>query len=103
MANYHPENRMSQGRQPEQGNMPMVDTALAYARYGWPGFPLTGKIPFKDSRGYKDATTDALQIQAMWSMHPTANIGLATGAVSGVIVLDIDPRKKGHVSFKELE
>src|SRR3954469_19224975 len=99
MANNHPENRMSQGRQPEQANIPMVQQALAYARYGWPVFPLTGKIPFKDSRGYKDATTDELQIQAMWRMHPTANIGLATGATSGVIVLDIDPIKQGHFSF----
>ncbi|MGZ6280138.1 MAG: bifunctional DNA primase/polymerase [Ktedonobacteraceae bacterium] len=72
-------------------SIPIVEAAVSYAQNGWPVFPLHNKIPFKDSQGYKDATTDEQQIQKWWTLHPTANIGLATGEKSGVIVLDIDP------------
>jgi hypothetical protein len=81
---------------------PIVEAALAYAQNGWPVFPLNGKIPFKDSSGLKDATTDSAQIQVWWTLHPTANIGLATGEKSGIIVLDIDP-PEGYFSLKELQ
>jgi len=84
-------------------DLPIVESALAYARAGWPVFPLQGKVPFKHSQGYKDATTNEQTLQQWWVRHPTANIGLATGAVSGVIVVDIDPRHNGHLSIKELE
>ncbi len=86
----------------EQRAALLVDAALTYARNGWPIFPLHGKIPFKDSQGYKDATTNEKQIHTWWSQHPTANIGLATGERSGIIVLDIDP-PEGHFSLKELQ
>jgi len=82
----------SEQRTSEIPQLPLVHFALSYAQNGWPVFPLHGKIPLKDSRGYKDATTDLDTIQVWWSQHPTANIGVATGKVSGVIVLDIDPR-----------
>lgn len=93
--------------QPEQTRkaettIPIVEFALSYARNNWPVFPLNGKIPFKDSKGYKDATTDEEAIQAMWTYHPTANIGLATGERSGIIVLDID-MPEGHFSLQELQ
>lgn len=86
----------------EKPSIPNVAFALYYARSGWPVFPLAGKIPFKDSRGYKDATTDVDQIQAWWTQHPTANIGLATGERSSVLVVDIDP-PEGYFSLKELQ
>ncbi len=87
---------------PERNIIPLVQAALYYAQNGWPIFPLTGKVPFKDSKGYKDATMDEQQIRTWWTDHPTANIGLATGERSGVLVLDIDP-PEGHFSLKELQ
>ena len=87
---------------PELNAMPLVQAAIYYAANGWPVFPLHNKIPFKDSQGYKDATVNEQQIQTWWTSHPTANIGLATGQRSGVIVLDIDP-PEGHFSLKELQ
>src|SRR5436190_2211751 len=81
----------------------LVEAAVSYAREGWPIFPLQGKSPFKESRGHKDATRDLEKIQLWWQEYPTANIGLATGSVSGLIVLDVDPQHGGHASFKELE
>ena len=98
MATFPPE----QPRKAETPAVPLVEFALSYARNNWPVFPLHGKIPFKDSRGYKDATTNEAQIRTWWSQHPTANIGLATGERSGIIVLDIDP-PEGHFSLKELQ
>ena len=35
----------------------------ALAARGWAVFPLDGKIPFKGSRGFKDATTDLVQLR----------------------------------------
>jgi len=80
----------------------LAEAAAYYAHMGWPVFPLAGKIPYKDSQGYKDATTDLESINAWWMSHPTSNIGLATGERSGVIVLDIDP-PEGYYSIKELQ
>ena len=91
-----------QRREGEKPSIHIIQYALSYAQSGWPVFPLVGKIPFKDSQGYKDATTDPQQIQAWWTSHPTANIGLATGERSNVLVLDIDP-PEGYYSLKELQ
>ncbi len=92
----------------EQQDIPIVEFALSYARIGWPVFPLHNKKPFEflahgvQSHGYKDATTDAETIQAMWTYHPTATIGLATGERSRIIVLDIDP-PEGYYRLKDLQ
>jgi hypothetical protein len=86
----------------EQQTIPIVAFALSYAQNGWPVFPLAGKIPFKDSNGHRDATTDEAVIHAMWSQHPKANIGLPTGRVSGVIVLDMDV-PEGYYNLRELQ
>ena len=40
--------------------------------------------------GVLDATNDLAKLEAAWALHPRANIGLATGAVSGIYVLDPD-------------
>ena len=66
----------------------MVEYALQYAGRGWPVFRLSGKIPLKGSRGFKDATTDRAIISEWWTRRPNANIGLATGYE--LVVLDVD-------------
>jgi hypothetical protein len=43
----------------------------------------------KGSRGYKDATTDPATIRRWWTRNPRANIGLACGA-SSLVVIDLD-------------
>jgi hypothetical protein len=84
----------------------LMEAALQYARWGWHVFPLhsirdgrctcgqdCGKNAGKHPRvrgGFKSATTDTHQIEAWWCKWPDANIGIATGIVSGIIVIDID-------------
>jgi hypothetical protein len=82
---------MEQNRPTEQP-LSLSQAAMNYAQMGWPVFPFAGKLPYKGTHGHKDATVDLQTVEHMWHEHPHANIGLATGAVSGVIVLDLDPR-----------
>lgn len=84
---------------------PLLLQALAYAsRRNWHVFPCrAGDKRPATRRGFKDATTDKTQVIAWWRENPGANVGVATGAVSGLVVLDIDPRNGGDASLRELE
>src|SRR5262245_45834731 len=46
-------------------------------------------------------SSDRSQIEAWWGKWPSANIGIATGAVSGIVVLDIDGAE-GWATLQEL-
>ncbi len=60
-----------------------------------------GKHP-RTPHGVHDATTDPEQIRAWWRKWPDANIGVATGRISGIIVIDADPRKESNKTLKIL-
>lgn len=82
----------------------MLDYALAYARQGLPVFPLlpNGKTPLT-RHGFHDATTDESQIEQWWSQWPGANVGIATGNVSGLLVVDVDRHgEDGTAALREL-
>lgn len=54
-------------------------------------FPLKARDKAPATKhGFKDATTDSKQIAAWWEGWPEQNIGVATGEVSGIWVLDVD-------------
>ncbi len=94
--------------------------ALDYAQRGWPVFPaynLTatgactcgptpcgspGKHP-RTAHGLSDATTDEAQIRLWWQRWPFANIAIRTGTVSGIVVIDIDPRNGGDETLATLQ
>jgi hypothetical protein len=42
------------------------------------------------THGCNDATTDTITIQTWWQENPKYNVGVATGAISGIFVVDID-------------
>lgn len=74
-----------------RGSLP--GAARAFARAGVPVFPCApgGKRPLiRDGRGFLDATTDPHPIEAWWRAEPRANIGIPTGAMSGLVVVDVD-------------
>jgi len=96
----------------------LLQSALDYAGRGWPVLPLhsikggrcacgrpdcgsPGKHP-RTARGLKDASTDPATIERWWRRWPVANIGIATGAAAGLVVLDVDPRHDGDESLAEL-
>jgi putative DNA primase/helicase len=68
---------------------------------GWAIFPVQGKTPYRGTHGYQDALTGA----AGWNVirqFPGAGVALATGAASGVWVLDIDV-KNGAQGMESME
>ena len=104
-------------RLPDEGAL--SDFAVAYAKRRWPVHPLhgvhhcrctcgqqacssPGKHPLT-THGVKEATTDATKIKTWWHQWPNANIGIATGAVSGFDALDVDPAKGGEESLADFE
>jgi predicted P-loop ATPase len=53
-------------------------------------------------QGLKDATLDQDQIKAWWRDSPGSNVAVVTGKVSGLVVVDIDPRNGGDESLQDL-
>lgn len=71
----------------------------AYRDLGWALFPCNGKIP-ATPHGFKDSTKDFNPAD-----FTNRNVGLATGALSGIFVLDIDVKEgaPGAISLASLE
>lgn len=80
---------------------PPIDWALAAAARGWPVLPLNGKVPRNDN-GSRGATKSVPKIREWWSRWPDANIGIATGSASGLVVIDIDG-PDGELGIRNLE
>lgn len=71
--------------------MPLEQGALAFAGSGFPVFPCAagGKRPVV-ARGFHEASSDPDLVLRWWAAMPSANIGMPTGAVSGLVVVDVD-------------
>lgn len=99
----------------------MLDAALGLAARGFSVFPIWWKrgelcacgdagckSPCKHPLGAlvrdgcHDATREPDTIRRWWSEYPDANIGIATGAPSGVWVFDVDEGSGGDVSLASL-
>ena len=99
----------------------MLVASLAYAAQGWAVLPLWWPIFAGDGsvrcacgrpdcaspakhpigrlkgalHGVIDASRDPREIRRWWERYPQANIGIATGAISGMWVLDVDVKDRG--------
>ena len=77
------------------------DTALAFAlflaRHEVAVFPCHRNKRPACANGFKDASSDPLVVQELWRRWPGELIGVPTGAINGLDVLDIDPRHGGHI------
>lgn len=80
----------------------LVRAALTYAELGVPVFPCApgGKTPLTPT-GFHEASTSTTQVHRWWRRHPDANIGIPTGAVSKLVVVDVDrhPTGSGFEAF----
>jgi hypothetical protein len=78
-------------------------SAIDFARRGHAVFPCEprGKEP-ASARGLLDATADLDRINGWWRAMCELNIGIATGALSGFWVLDVDG-DEGEASLRRLE
>ncbi|MGV1005519.1 MAG: bifunctional DNA primase/polymerase [Candidatus Nanopelagicales bacterium] len=81
---------------PRLDGLSLRDAAGLFVAAGVPVFPCVpgGKRPLVE-HGFHDATTDTAQIDAWWARWPQANIGIPTGAISGVEVVDVDVHSSG--------
>lgn len=57
-------------------------------------FPCNGKRPYTPN-GFHDASTDPAAIKLWWDRWPDAAIGIPTGQVNGLSVIDIDNKSGG--------
>ena len=85
-------------------NAPRLEWALFYVGMGWQVFPLArfAKKPPAGTHGVLDATSNLDQIRSWWEAAPDANIGIATGSASGIVVLDEDVRNGGDANALQL-
>jgi hypothetical protein len=99
--------------------MDRLTAALSYANCGFPVFPIhsirngkctcggaCGRNAGKHSwtaHGFKDASTDPDTIRTWWQKWPDANVAIATGKRSNLLVLDIDPREGGDAHLAGLQ
>jgi putative DNA primase/helicase len=98
-----------------------LDYVLWYLKHGWYVLPLcwiehgfcscgkevcpsAGKHPYGllVPNGLKQATSDPNVVRRWWTLNPRANVGIATGQISGIAVMDIDPRNGGTASLEAL-
>lgn len=70
----------------------LLEAALSYREKNWSVFPINSqtKRPLIEWKTYQNNLATTKQIKEWWKTYPYAGIGLATGKVSNIIVLDID-------------
>jgi len=68
-----------------------LKAALKYREMGYSAIPIKGdKTPFIKWAEYQKKRADAEQMSAWWSKWPRAMVGIVTGEISGLTVLDPD-------------
>jgi hypothetical protein len=79
--------------------------ALSYRARGWSVIPIEprGKRPLVPWQEYQSRPARAEEIEAWFTRRKDANVGIVTGAVSGLVVLDVDAAHGGDASLAELE
>lgn len=86
-------------------DLPPGDAALRYLSYGWSVIPLRPKEkrPLVPWEMYQSKHPSIDQVKNWFNDHPDANVGVVTGSISGLVVLDVDPAHGGDESLIELE
>lgn len=82
-----------------------VEYAKRYIDMGWRVFPCNLEKQPLTKHGFYDAVLNEDQIDLWWKEFPNASIGIATGHLSGIYVVDVDikDKKPGANSIATLE
>ena len=85
--------------------MTPLKTALNYLERGWAVIPVQpgGKRPLIAWEAYQHRLPREAEVEAWLAERPEANLGIVTGAVSGLVVLDVDRAHDGEASLRRLE
>ena len=88
--------------------MPPLTTAAAVCAYlarGWAVIPIEagGKRPLVAWEPYQHRAPEEGDTDSWFKRWPGANVGVVTGQVSGLVVLDVDPGHGGDDSLADLE
>ena len=81
---------------------PCHAAALRYAARGWSVVPVErgGKRPIVPWLKLQRRRATGAEIEAWYAQRPEANVGIVTGAVSGLVVLDVDAQRGGPASLE---
>ena len=81
-----------------------MKAALDYGRLGWSVIPIEcrGKQPLIRWQVYQYRHPDATEVYQWFRHWPDANIAIVTGVVSGLVVLDLDPRHSADAALQDL-
>jgi P4 family phage/plasmid primase-like protien len=76
-------------------DMTLLGAALAYAKRGWSVIPLhpNEKLPLIKWTSYQSQRATEDNIYTWWQHAPNANVGIVTGTISNIVVLDVDGAK----------
>jgi len=73
-------------------NLTPPAAALELAKDRVQVFAVNGKVPFKGTHGFYDATDNPEIISEMFARYPGANVAARTGQASGLVILDLDTK-----------
>lgn len=69
----------------------ILEQALAYLERGFSVIPTgRGKKPLLPWREFQNRRATKQEVTAWWQRCPRANVAIVTGAISGIVVLDVD-------------
>jgi Bifunctional DNA primase/polymerase, N-terminal/Primase C terminal 1 (PriCT-1) len=83
----------------------IADAAREYVARGWSVIPMLpqGKRPLVAWRDFQQHAARSDQIEAWFRRWPDANVGIVTGRIPGLVVIDVDIAHGGPASVAALE
>ncbi len=82
-----------------------LEAALGYLRRKWAVVPVAprSKRPIVRWQEFQHRPPTESEVMAWFERWPSGNIAIVTGAISGLVVIDVDPRHGGDRSLEAME
>jgi Bifunctional DNA primase/polymerase, N-terminal len=83
---------------------PVLAGALGYLKREWSIIPVGhDKRPLVNWKPYQERRPTVTQVRDWFDDDPEAGIAIITGAISGIVVLDVDAKSDGRESLEQLQ